>query len=645
MKKTCIYLIALFAFGLAQAQSLESHYTHKSHIDLALSSKITDQSGFDVRELLLELEVTNQSTSLKGSASLWIDITDQSFSTFTLELVEKLQVSSVLINSINTNFTHQNEQLIIQKPTGLSNSAIIKVSYSGTPNPASDGIFTGINTVVSNAWGNQITYTLSEPFNAKSWWPSKQDLKDKIDRSRLHIITSSNLKVGSNGLLKKSVAIAGNRIRYEWETNYPMAYYLVAFSVGEYVEFSNYAKPTELNGDSILIQNYIYNNPNTLPYYQESLDRMPKLVELFSDLFGLYPFHEEKYGHMMAPFSGGMEHQTMSSMGIFTFGLDAHELGHQWFGNHVTCATWNDIWINEGFARFCEYIATERILSLKNARAIMEDDMLGVTGTPNGSVYIPLDEALTDKRIFQYRLTYLKGGLIINMIREIINDDAVFFAMMRTYLSEYGNSTATGENFKKVLERETKLDFNDFFEQWYYGGGFPLFDITWTKLAGDTLGIHIIQQTTDNVALFTTPLEFRIKFESGQVKNFKLQQSENDQFFKIPALGKVQILTFDPDKWLIKKMIGYVQLDENGKPILGLDPNTKLDIYPNPANEIITLPDGTTYYEIHDTSGRLIIQSSLTDGSTIDIKTLKPGLYHIQALVNRNKRVAKLLKQ
>ncbi len=645
MKKTCIYLIALFAFGFVRAQSLDSHYLHKSHIDIAPSSKIADQNGFDVRELLLELEVTNQSTFLKGSASLWVDITEESFSTITLELVDKLQVSSVLINGSNTNFTHENERLIIQKPTVLSNSALIKVSYSGTPNPASDGIFTGINTVASNAWGNQITYTLSEPFNAKSWWPSKQDLTDKIDRSRVHITTSSNLKVGSNGLLKKSVSISGNRIRYEWETNYPMAYYLVAFSVGEYVEFSNYAKPTELNGDSILIQNYIYNNPNTLPYYQESLDRMPKLVELFSDLFGLYPFHEEKYGHMMAPFSGGMEHQTMSSMGIFTFGLDAHELGHQWFGDHVTCATWNDIWINEGFARFCEYVAAERILSLKNARAIMEDDMLGVTGTPNGSVYIPIDEILTDQRIFQYRLTYLKGGLIINMIREIVNDDAVFFAMMRTYLSEYGNSTATGADFKKVLERETKLDFNDFFEQWYYGGGFPLFDITWTKMAGDTLGIHIIQQTTDNIALFTTPLEFRIKFESGQVKNFKLQQSQNDQFFKIPALGKVQILTFDPDKWLIKKMMRYVQLDENGKPILGLYPNAKLDIYPNPAYNIITLPVGSTYYEIHDTSGRLVIESNLTDGPTIDIKTLKPGLYHIQALVNGKTQVAKLLKQ
>lgn len=630
---------------LTRSQSGAALCSHSRTVS-AHSAQTTD-GRLDMKYLLLELSADNQSTRIAGTASLLVKI-KEAHSEIHLELVDELTVTNVSVNSQIADYQHTNGQLIVRPARSYQPGDLItiRVTYNGTPNPASDGILSGINSAVSNAWDNRITWTLSQPFNAKSWWPARQDLNDKIDSVRIHITTDRHLKVGANGLLINTVNLARDRVRYEWKSNYPIAYYLVAFTVGEYVEYNQYAKPEALNGESILIQNYIYNNEETLPYYQTDLDMVPEMLEIFSDLFGLYPFHKEKYGHMMAPFSGGMEHQTMSSMGIFTFGLDAHELGHQWFGNKVTCATWNDIWINEGFARFTEYAAAEKMLGFDRSKAIMTDDMLSVTGTNTGSVYIPKDQKLTDDRIFQYRLTYLKGGLIINMIRRLVKNDDLFFQTLRTYLKEFADSTATGEDFKKVLERETKMDFDSFFDQWYYGGGFPVFDISWTKLPGDSIEINVHQTTTDDVPLFTTPLEFEITFESGLKKKFHLYQTQAEQSFTVRASGKVEKLQFDKDNWLIKKVDRFVQLDENGNPILSASQPSNISLYPNPVHDVLNLSRPVSTIHILDATGRSIY--SVQPGrqnQQLNVSRLQPGLYYLRAETPTETYSLKFFKQ
>lgn len=586
---------------------------------------------FDMKFLKLDLSADNLSTKISGTSQLLVEITKENVKEVQLELQNSLTISGIKINAVPTTFSHASGLVKIQVADPHQGDLLdISITYSGEPNPASNGIFAGINNDFSNAWGNQVTWTLSEPFNAKYWWPAKQDLNDKIDSIKVYITTGNHLKVGSNGLLKNIVPLSNNRVRYEWVSKYPIAYYLIAFTVGEYVEYIHYAYPQALNGDSILIQNYIYNNPETLPYYQDELDLVPKMLELFSTYFGLYPFHEEKYGHVMAPFSGGMEHQTMSTMGIFTFGLNAHELGHQWFGDHITCGTWNDIWINEGFARFCEYFAAEKLISKRNGFALVEDDILSVTGTEDGSVYVPLDQSTNDNRIFNFRLTYAKGGLLVNMIREIINNDDLFFEVVKSYLNLYGGSNATGDDFKSVLEQKTGRDFTPFFNEWYYGQGHPVFDITWYKDQADTLELKINQATTSTISLFTTPMEFKITYESGQVKLFRVQQSTNQQVFRLPASGKVAKLQFDPDGWLIKKVNSFNQIDENGKAILSEPKRPQLLVYPNPGNGSLNFTTPVTHIEIFDANGKKI-HSHEEKTSHLSIGGLTPGVYLLKA--------------
>jgi len=643
-------LVTIIAFApLVIFAQLTTQPCRTTNYQLTETHDIPSQEDFDMKYLFLDLEASNENTAIKGSATLLVEVTKDNTSSFVLELIDTvLSVSRVTINDNTVSFDHgiDNDLLSITSNDPFQNGdlAEIKVFYAGEPNPASLGIFSGINTATSTSWGNQITWTLSEPFNAYLWWPTKQVLPDKIDSTRIHITTDSHLKAGSNGLLVNTVPLPNNKVRYEWKSSYPIAYYLVAFSVGEYVDYSNYAHPDALENDSILIQNYVYDNGSTLPYYKDALDQVPDMIELFSGLYGLYPFHEEKYGHVMAPFSGGMEHQTMTTLGLFTFSLDAHELGHQWFGDQVTCGTWRDIWINEGFARFSEYLATEKLLSKQNAKQVIAKEIESVINHNAGAVYIPENEDLTDDRIFEFATTYQKGGLLVNMLRYIVYDDDLFFQILQTFQQRFKGKTATGEDFRVVLEEMTDKDFYDFFQQWYYGSGYPVFDIRWNKVYGDSLKIVIQQTTTDQVALFTTPLEFRITYKSGVVKRFTVQQETNKQVFVIPANGTIDFLSFDPDNWLIKKVDEFIQLDDEGNPVV-LSNNKLIDFnfYPNPASDLVHFSKSVNSVKIYDTTGRLVLQKEKNNLEEINISNLESGIYFLQ--MNGNPTTFKVIKK
>jgi len=184
-----------------------------------------------------------------------------------------------------------------------------------------------LTTASFPTWGNQVTWTLSEPFSAYEWFACKQSLKDKADSCDVNITLPSNSMAGSNGLLINTVNLGATK-RFEWKHRYPIDYYLISISVAEYVEYNVYANPVGAT-NPILIHNFIHNNSGTLPNFQTDINETADFMELFSDLYGMYPFADEKYGHCMAPLSGGMEHQTMTTQGFFNAGLTSHELAHQ----------------------------------------------------------------------------------------------------------------------------------------------------------------------------------------------------------------------------------------------------------------------------------------------------------------------------
>src|SRR5690606_25146096 len=269
--------------------------------------------------------------------------------------------------------------------------------------------------------------------------------------------------------------------------------------------------------------------PETLSNWTSALDEVPSYVEFFSSRFGDYPYKLEKYGHAQWNRNGGMEHATMSFMGNFNFGLVGHELAHQWFGNQVTCKTWHDIWLNEGFAEYGDGLlvehryGTEEFINWKayNIGLIIVDG--------SGSVWNP--EAENQSRIFNYRLTYAKASMVVHLIRYILNNDDLFFQALRNYLNNvnwtYG--FADTENFRTSLEETTGMDWSQYFADWIYGQGHPVISVYVNKWANsNNLTVSIGQTPThSSVDFFEMPFEIEFRGSNGEsaIRRFELSPS------------------------------------------------------------------------------------------------------------------------
>jgi len=594
---------------------------------------------YNIYFVKLDIEVSNQSTSVSGNASIQAKTVEE-LDTLLFDFCSNMILDSIFIDNNKISASHSNDQIeyVFDTPLAIGETFIVQIYYHGIP--ANGG---GVTTAYSQDWGRNVTWTLSESFHAYEWWPCKQVLSDKIDSTYIFLTCDNDCKAGSNGLLTSEVDLANNKKRFEWKTFYPINYYLISYAVSEYQDYSIYANPEGSN--PILIQNYIYDGNDCLYYYKSDIDETINFIELFSDKFGLYPFANEKYGHCLTELGGGMEHQTMTTLGNFGFGLVSHELGHMWFGDYVTCATWQDIWINEGFASYTEYVALENLttdndtkewLGYANERALRE---------PLGSIYIPFEEAASEARIFNYNLSYRKGALILHMLRHEINNDDLFFNSLKNYLSEYGDSVATGEDFKNSIESSTGIDFDPFFNQWYYGKGYPRFDVEYTQL-NDTLFMTVNQSTSSTeTPVFQLFVDFKVSFSDGDT-SLRLYQSNNFETFIIPLSKTVTNIIVDPNNWILNEAgtVDSVNSPGNNKSLFSF--------FPNPAKETINISFNAKLYsqekqiQIIDLSGKLI--KTITSNSNlipVNISDLSNGVYFVKGVSKENTYTYKFIKQ
>jgi aminopeptidase N len=579
---------------------------------------------YDARFWHLDLEVSHLSLNLKGYARTQLTVTATSLDTLAFELHSALTVDSVRVGGVRQSFLRRGHTIRIplnpQPPQGTLVEA--EVFYRGTP-PSTGA--TGIFNRASPTWGNQVTWTLTQPFYAHTWWPCKQILTDKADSVWVFLTVPAGTKAGSNGLLEGVDTLSDGRLRYKWKSRYPIAYYLVAFAVAEYIDYSFYAPIPGLS-QPVLVQNYIYNNPGTLPQFRAQIDTTAALLREFSKLFGPYPFHEEKYGHIMAPFSGGMEHQTMTTQGFFTFTLTAHELAHQWFGDYVTCASWQDIWLNEGFASYSEYLALQKLGTASAARNWLVSTHDNIISSPCGSVWVP--DTLNDSRIFDSRLSYDKGAYLLHMLRYRVRNDSLFFAALRAYLQNQAYGVALAGNFRQTFENATGLSLGTFFQQYYYGQGHPRFAVRWNN-AGPDLWVEITQQAScpSRTPFFETPIPIYLQRTSAPDTTIHLFLTQSPQTFYIPNAGTIISLRLDPDYWLIREILSITQDVSLGLPEIA---TPALRLFPNP------LPQGQTLYleapaamqvSFTDASGRLVYQTALQPGINPLTPPLSPGFY------------------
>jgi aminopeptidase N len=631
VKRVLLALFCTFSLINTFAQVEEKPYCSHLKTSGRLTrnhTRLASTDSYDVKHYHVDIQVDNSSAYIFANSAMTAEVVATQISQVELDLSSLLTVDSVFINGTKVAFTRPTDVVSATLPNPISDGGMFTITVYYRGNGSTPGFFSGISNAAAFT-GQKYTWTLSEPLNALDWFPCKQVLEDKADSASVHITVPSDLKAGSNGVLMNVVNLPDSKTRYEWETHYPIAYYLISFSAGPYDE---YISTVTVNDKQMPIQTYVY--AGLLSSYQSQLDQVGAMITLYSQLYGDYPFVDEKYGHCQAPIGGGMEHQTMSTMDNFGFSLAAHELAHQWFGDQVTCGSWQDIWVNEGFARYSEYISYENFYSKEVADNVMGGYHENVMSNAAGSVYVPQAFATTESRIFSLRLTYNKGAAIIHMIRNIINDDDVFFGALRTYQSTFKHTVATGESFKGVFEAASGKDFDDFFNEWYYGEGFPSYRIYWNY---DSDSLYVRQQQTTSSTItpfFHLPIDYRVQFDDGSSEDIRLTASTKDEIMSTYTGKTVTGITVNPGKWALMKLTSLshdTKLKYN--PVTGIsgEQAEAFSIYPNPASTSISIlpADNRKFsYGLMNLQGAEVQKITGLQGErTIDTSSLPNGLY------------------
>ncbi|HEX8876253.1 MAG TPA: M1 family aminopeptidase [Phycisphaerales bacterium] len=561
-----------------------------------------DQNVFEDREALGDTDVLNNNldiaidpatSNISGSNTITLQAVNN-ISQFTFMLRNNYTVSSILVNGVsvaipaNPPAGNYARTITLNRVYLAGETLTIKITYSGT------AVNVGLGSIFFTTQnGVPLVSSLSQPYYAATWWPCKdgnvQQPGDNIDKATwtFALTTPSNLVGVSNGVFQGVDTLPDGRKKWRYQSNLPMATYLACFSATNYNIITTPYSWTPPGGGTPVSFNfkmYLYPNSDTVANRNNWLQVLP-MMDAFQPVFGAYPFASEGYGMYQFPFSGGMEHQTMTGQGVFITSITAHELGHQWWGDHVTCRYWNDIWFNEGLASYSEAIWEERKVGSSGAPALQAamNARKPASGAVSGTVYNFTTNNVN--RLFDSDLTYDKAGWVWHMLRGQVGD-ATFWNILATIRSQFGGSAITTAQIESLCESVSGRDLTTFFNEWVYNGGAPTYvtgSQTFNVNGKSYARFHIRQSSVPTYQVFTTPIDVAIGTSAGTVTR-RVQPLAATSWFVRSIPAPATSFTLDPSNWVLnygKTGESYIQ----GPPVV-------LDAAPLPgaSSEFRTAP-------------------------------------------------------
>lgn len=642
-----ILLFFLFAAFKVSAQQPADYCKQVKEIALAeqlnhtrleqTGNILTAASNIDVKYYRCEWEVDPAVRFINGKITVYFVVTDPATS-IALDLMSPLVVDSVkqrnvMLTKLQVNNTVQ-INFLSQLNTGVLDS--VSIYYKGVPPNTGFGSF-----IQDQHAGIPVMWSLSEPYGARDWWPCKNGLDDKADSIDVIVTAPSQYKAASNGLLQSETLIAGGTKKVtHWKHRYPIATYLVCFAVTNYTVFNN---SVQLGSTTLPMQTYCY--PENLASFQSGTQNVLDALQLYHNTFGDYPFIKEKYGHVQFGWGGGMEHQTSTFIINIGEALIAHELGHQWFGDKITCGSWADIWLNEGFAtHLASFYNENKYPATKITNRKNEIDY--ITSKPGGSVWV--DDTTSVGRIFDSRLSYNKGSHLLYMLRWKLGDSA-FFRALRSYQKDPNviYNFARTADLKRHLEEESKQDLTQFFNDWYTGQGYPTYNVEWTQIGSSYVKVKMSQTTSHpSVSFFALPVALKFKNATTE-KTIVLDNKTNGEVFFNNIGFVADTVLIDPDYWLITKNNTATKI------IDAVNGQNLVQVFPNPIQNqfyifLRNFTASSVTINLYDAIGRLVYtkNAALINGSEyleIPSKNLAAGEYNLQIKTTDGFKYAKKL--
>jgi aminopeptidase N len=415
--------------------------------------------GYDVATYDLALRWDPTTETAVGVMTIQATATTN-LASFNLDLVG-MEVTGLAVDGADATFARSGQELTITPAAGieLNDSFEVRLSYQGTPAqvPARTG-------VPVNGWvfDGDTVYVIGQPAGAAGWMPVNDHPSDKAIFT-LRVTVPAGLTVASNGLLTDR-QVEGDLETFTYTNEHPQAPYLTTLGIGDF----ELIEEAEVNG--VRIRNAI---EASLIDQAPRFDRTAEIMEVLTERFGPYPF--EAYGVLLVDGALGaaLETQTMSIFGRDFLATDileeviAHELAHQWFGNSLALTRWSDIWLNEGFATYAQYLwleADEPGFDIDaEIRAIVDgfgqDLRLPPPGDPGAATLFSAS-------------VYSGGAVVLHALRRTIGDDA-FFSGIQRYTAEFRDSNVTTDDLISIMEAESGQELDAFFQAWLFDPTFP----------------------------------------------------------------------------------------------------------------------------------------------------------------------------
>lgn len=575
---------------------------------LLLPSLLPSQSSVatastDLKFWNFKLAINPDSASIQGQVEThFLAQADENYLSFDFSI--SMQVDSVWLNANPVSFAQlPGDELRIFSPLLSGQAYVSVVFYHGKPVQGNGlgGFYAGKRQGVAEAW------TLSQPFAAKDWWPTKNTLSDKVDSLEMEFFCDSLFQVAAPGILMESGP--GKSV---WKHRHPIPAYLVAFAITNY-DTSSTSIPA--CSDTILFS--VYRFPEGNADAQAQSEMVKDALDLFCSWLGPYPYADEKYGHAQFSRGGGMEHPTISFMGGFGLELTLHELVHHWFGNMITCRSWSDIWLNEGFATYLSGMGIEK-LNEPGWLAWKQSQRAAVWELPDeGTVFV--EDSLNVARIFSSRWTYKKAALVLHQLRLWLGD-SVFIDGLKHYLNraDLKWKFSRTQDFRQSMEAVSGLDLGDFFEGWIFSPGLPSLEIQTQCLSPRTVLLQI-KQNSNQPNLNATPCWISLSFRNGSTEKrieFMLEKNEMDSLLEFDFVPLDVVPDPEANMLPMVKPMEFNPFQVQG----GL-------LFPNPGSfPVLMCSSPPNQLRVLDSKGRQIqILKNLSCGLPLVLKPDLPG--------------------
>ena len=542
-------------------------------VPLTLTEPPAGDRGYDVLHYDLELCIDVGESSIAGQVTVELSSLVAALDRIRIDLVDNLTVDSVRWEAAVAEpllpiaraspapvpYVHTGDSLVATLPVALASgeSGRLHVAYHGQPER--HGLLQA--GLLFRAYGTETPepeddrpaiFSVSEPWSAHSWWPCKDHPRDKAT-AVIAVTVPDSLMVVSNGSLVATEVPAPGWLRFEWREDYPIATYLVSLAISDY---DSWEENCSSAAGSVLLTYHAY--PPDRTQAENLLAPTCDMLQFLEGLCGPYPFPDDKYAQAAMVWGGAMENQTATSLGRFMYlgsgqyeGIVVHELAHHWYGNLITPATWSDIWLNEGFARYSEALWKEHTAGRDEYLAYMNK-----IGPDRHEDLFVGDGILTDPDpILPNMLIYDKGAWVLHMLRGYLGD-AMFFTFLYDYTTDpalaYSHVTTT--DFLAAVSAAAGEDITPALEPWLYTDAVPVLEWKLGKeAAGGGSQVEVVLAVTQHQKpLFRFVLPVHINTAGGlQIERALVHERKST--FGWTVNGPVSKVALDPEGWLLKR--------------------------------------------------------------------------------------------